>query len=730
MQSSDTLTFLPGTRKTKPFDIVKFVKQYILIVLILGNFGFTLLAPFALMSIKPYYEASAMLQIDPVVQTIIGGGHEASIQNQYTDYMRTQTMRLREISLLRQAISQLNLKAKNAFFPTDMSDEKRARLLNEKLYIDWIPRSHVIELALKGPHAKGLADILNAVMQTYKDSVDKKQEQQNEKRLIYLENESNMLKQKINTKSKQLKQIIQKTSTSTFNESFNLSYRRIEQLQDAYIDIHLQKIDAETEYQKRLQENKEITQLSMSPQIEDFVANDWGLDSTQSWTYKKLQELRSGLYGLSENNKDREHIVQRMGAMKDYEQKINDEVREHAHEILYGKRQYDLDKQLIQAKSRLKALQKSEQTIQSKLNIAKKRAAQLSQAMVDGEEIQAELQQMRNRYFKVVSRISDLEVQGKAPSRVSIQSMAREPQEQAGSNAKKLFLVSVAFPFGAISLFLFMFEYLDKRVTSAKHIVQALGSPPSWPISRAPSGVKFHRVVLDAPNTVTAKAIRSLSQRIFKDAEENKSQVFLFTGVEHQCGVTEILLNTATLLGKMIPKILVLETNAFHANMRQLLALTDAHPGLNEYLSSNDQLEDCIYTEQERKIDIIFSGGVGVQDIATLRFREVISELKKKYDLILIDSDPIMKSDLTEFLVMFTDVSFLFVQGDRTLCPDLRFSAELFVRAQVPALGSVLNWGGPVPTSRIEEILERFQMTSLLKRYRQYLQKVSGKERV
>lgn len=723
MQSSELSVFLPGTKKSKPFDLFGFVKKYTIMIIILGNFGFTLLAPFALMAIKPYFKATSRLQINPRVLTIIGSGAEGSLQNQYTDYMRTQTMALREHGLLQKAIASLDPEKKDAFFPPGLEDAVCASILQNQLYIDFISSSHIIELGLQGPKPEGLAPILNAVMAIYQQSLHTKNTQKNRKRLEYLQNEENELKQKFKGKSRHLKKIVKKTRTSTFSEAFNLSYRQAEKLQDAFTKVHLQRIDAEIEYQKRLEEKEKISKLTLKPQVEEVVANDWGLDSMQSWTYKKLQELRTGLYGLSEENRDRKNILERMEYMKDYAKKTNDEIRDQAKEILYGKREYTLNKQLIQAQSKLKAFRQSEQDLEKRLQIAQEDAAHFSQLMVDGDDVRSELQHLRDRFFKVQSRISELEVQAKAPSRVSIMSAARKPQSQAGSNAKKLFMVSVGLPFGLITFLLLAFEYSDKRITSARHIVQALGSPPSWPISRAPAGMPLHLVPTQAAETVTAKALRSLAQRIFKDAQDNESKVFLFNGIDRKSGVTEIVLSLATLLSVFKPRVLLIEMTSQNSNVSSLLQVPDDQPGLSDYLHGRAGLVDCLYRDDTRNIDAIRARGLGTPVVANLIFHHLMHTCKNEYDFIVIDADPIMYSDLTEFVTLYIDVAFLVVQGDRTRYPQLRSSAELFVRAQVPALSSVLNWGGAQTSDHLQDLLQKAGLQRLCKRYVRHLQK-------
>lgn len=471
-------------------------------------------------------------------------------------------------------------------------------------------------------------------------------------------------------------------------------FKRAEQLQHAHVKLYLQEVDAEHLYGQRQQEKKEISKLSMEPQVEEMVANDWGLDSTQSWTYQKMQEMRSSLDGLTTKNMERKYTEDRMRSMRKYELDMTEEVRELARKVIYGKREYELEKNLIESKSKYDSIKTSMQDINLRLKAAKEDAAANSERLILGEQIQAELRHMRQLLFKYESRINELVVQANVASRVSISVKARKPKSQAGSNAKKLFMVCLALPFGLITFILFIIEFMDNRITSPKNIVSALGYPATWPISKAPEGVMFSRVTLDAPESVTSRALRSLALRLHRDSVRNKTRLFLFNGVDSQSGTTEIILNTAHHLGQMLPSVLIIEATSARPTLRKLLDIPSDQPGFSEVLTGRATLEEAIYTDFERNVNFLFSSEPAYALEASLVFQSILKEVRNNFDLILIDSTQIMKSDFTEYLCMHSDVVIMVIQGDRTLYRSVREIAQLFMRLEVPAMASVLNWGG------------------------------------
>ena len=708
--------FLPGTKKNKPIDIVRFLKRNIVLIIVIGNFGFTLLAPFAFMGIKPFYKASAKLKIEPVVQSITGKDEETSILGQYKDFIMTQANRIRDATIIEKAIKKLTPEQKDALFPKGLAAEKCARLLAKRLFVAPISRTYLIGLAIQGDSPDGLAPVLNEIMDVYKETVDSEKRAQNDTRLAYLNSERDKLQQQIIAKRTKLRELAKLTNTSSFDEQFNFYFKQAEQLQKAYVGLYLKMVDAKHLYLRRSKEKIEISKLSMEPHLEEMVANDWGLDSTQSWTYQQLQGMRSSLDGLTEKNPERKHTEDRMKSMRKYELDMTEEVRELGRKVIYGKREYDLEKKLVEAKSKYDSIKTSMEDISLKLEAAKKEAGINSERLIIGEQIQAELGQMRQLLFSYENRINVLMVQTNVASRISIYTKAREPESPSGSNAKKLFMVCLVLPFGIVTFILLVIEFMDNRITSPRNIVSALGYPSSWPISRAPEGIPFSRVTLDARESVTSKALRSLALRIHRDAARNDSKLFLFNGVDNKSGVTEIILNTAHHLGQMLPSVLVIEATSSHPTLRKLLDLPPEHPGFSEVLTGKATFEEAIYTDFERNVNFIFSSPPPYTIESSLVFESILAEARKHFDIVLIDSTQIMRSDFTEYLAMHSDVVIMVIQGDRTLYRSVREIAQLFIRLEVPALAPVLNWGGVKYTTKMEKFLEKPYLKFILNR--------------
>ena len=163
-------------------------------------------------------------------------------------------------------------------------------------------------------------------------------------------------------------------------------------------------------------------------------------------------------------------------------------------------------------------------------------------------------------------------------------------------------------------------------------------------------------------------------------------------------------------MNSLVPQVLVVDCDLKDDHFSQLLKIPPEKPGLEAFLTGQSSLQDCLYRDEKRHLDIIASGApVHASQATSLNLQAMILELRNIYDAIFIHCDPILTSDLAEFLSGHADVTVLVSQGDKTLYRDLYRSAVFFFRLEIPALAPLLNWGGRKDKDVITIQLEKFQ---------------------
>lgn len=701
---------LPGSKASKPFDIFGFSFRYGVLIVTLGLFVLTMLVPFVLKVKQPNFEVHAMLKIDPVIPSLITKSEDPSITGFYHDFVRTQAARISEFGVIAEAFKTLTPQQRATLLPAHLTLEEAVAILQRIITISPVSRTHLVKLSIKGPKKEPLAPMLNALISTYLKKIQVEFEKKDQRRLSYLNAKKESLKGAIQNKEQQLQDIATKVLTSTFAEDFNVWQKRVMELQKSYIQFYSTRIQAENDYQFEKKTVAELKKLPLEAYVDEGVMNDDAIGFTSSWTYQQLQDLRSSIDGVTEENYDRLLVEERMRAMRDYEKTLREETRNNIDSIVYGKRDIELQQSLIKKYNRYREALASEQEIIAALSEAENASGSNSSALLQGASLETDLEHARNLLFRIDTRIHELEAESRAPLRVTIESEAKEPKNPTGSNIKKLLMVCVALSFGTVGGGFFLIEFFDNRIRSSKAITHALGHPPTWPISEAPPGVPFNSVLTAASTSTTSKALRSLATRIYREHEERQAQIFLFTAVDNCSGTTGITQNTAQALAYQSSKVLVVD-----ATTQQWDA---AENGVDQE-ACGDLLDpfEAIQSDHEKGIDYLVSFMPMKPDRFTAAaLRSLLIEARKQYDFVCIDSAPVLQSDLTEHLAANSDVGILIIQGDSSEFRSVKRAAEILVRLDIPALAPVLNWGGKKILPWFEKYID--SMPEILRNYR------------
>lgn len=678
---------LPGSKATKPFDLIGFALRYGVIIVVFGMFILTMLVPLVLKVKRPNFEVHSMLRIDPVIPSLITKSEDPSITGFYHDFVRTQAARLSEYEILAETIEKLTPEQRATLFPRDFSIENSVSLLQRIITVSPVGGTHLVKLSIQGPKKEGLAPVLNALMATYLEKMHFELEKKDMRRLSYLIDKKESLNEEITQKENELQDLASTILSSSFSEDFNVWQRRLIELQKSYVRFFGDRVEAENEYRYEQKKADSLRELPLTPLIEEGVLDDNAISLTGTWTYQKLQELRSSIDGVTAQNEERKRVEERMKAMREYENKLRTETRDTLDSIVYGKRDLDLEQSLIEKENNYREALASENEVMAAIEEAQVLSGSNSSALLTGSSLETELEHARNLLFRIDTRIHELEAESRAPLRVTIESRAKEPSQPAGSNIKKLLLMCVALSFGSVGALFLLIEFFDNRIRKPKTIHHALGHPPTWPISQAPSGIPFGSVLTSASDSSAAKAIRSLATRIHREHQEKQAQLFLFTAVDGKSGTTEITLNTAQALAYQSSKVLV-----FDANLQDW-EITDTEDAEVEE-SDFDPLQ-AIQHDQRRGVDYLvpFMPRKSTR-LASQAMSRFLEEAKKHYDFICIDSAPVIQSDLTEYMAAKSDVAVLIIQGNSSTYRNLRRAAEILVSLDIPALAPVLNWGG------------------------------------
>lgn len=724
--------------KGKKFDLMAFVRRRKTIILVLGGFLFAMFVPFAIVKGSFFFEVNGKLLIAREIPTLTRQTEE-NIVNYFHDYSRTQVERIRNTALIAKALQSLPEPIQKRFKTQNMDYEAAAARIKNELIVQNIAGTHLLLLKFSGKSPDGLAELLNAVMNTYLEMLQSEEENKDSRRLTYLQEDCKNIEIEISEIEGEIEKLSLSTKSISFQEQNNVNLSRFMNLQNAYLDAYRIKLFAENEYLETQALADALKKLPNKVLADEMVASDQAIWQVSNWTYQKLQELRATMDGIARDNPDRRYVEQRMEAMQDYERKTREEVRERDDRIINEKRDYELAKKLIEVKHNFLAKEKNAAELKTKMEEAQAEVERTSIQMMRGQELLKNLEYKRSKLFELESRIRNIALESKSPVRVSVESYALKPTSPSGSNLQKLYMLTVFLSFGTVTVVFLAYDFLDNRIRSPKDLANYLGHSPTWPISRyAPSSAgtvnSFPRAMLDSPDHVVGKAIRSLAVRLNKERLNHEAKIVLMSAVDEQSGTTSITINTALAMRYFCARVLVIGGNPMHSDLLEMAGLQSvlsesAEAETIRYFSADAMAEDLTSQEEkalrgedlaaltvrdpERGIDFLALGGLEWSSALRRRLPELFDSMSEQYDFIFVDSAPILLTDATEVLVTLAHVAVLIAQGDRTLLKDFARTTDLFLKLEIPAMAAVLNWGGVRPVTWFDGVMTKIHWQPL-----------------
>lgn len=706
---------LPERKKTKPFDPIGTVMHHWLEIAVFGTFLFILTIPCAVIISDPFYSVEGRIMVAPALNTFIIRNEETPITGYYNAYVRTHVNRIQDPDIIETAIDRLDPEFRSTFVPEDVPISVAASNLLERLQIFHMTGTHLITLKLDDKKPFGMAELINNIIEIYMEKIQNEAEGKDHRRLMYLKNEKDKLEESIIAQTRLSQEIAKETGTFSFKTADNIYNAQFESIQEEYIQAYSTRVEKETMLDALLQQKEALAKISVEPLVEEFLMQSTSSQQLYARTYEELQELNALLSTYTLDNPDRDKIETRILTIEERLSQLKQDEKIKAAYIISEKRSLELEERIISARAEYLAAKTAEEEILGKRDEILAKRSVISQKILSGKQIDERLEHMRNLLNKIDERISDLTLESKSSGRLQIESYAKVPRRPSGSNFKKLFVVFFVLSFGMVGMICIGFDIFDKRIRDRKDILHGLGSHPTWPISNyrfTGKGITpFSRVTLDDSSNVVAKAIQSLSIRIDKERKEHNSQCALFTGVDNECGTTEILLNTAYAFTKLCSKILVIDAQLDHPCIEAVTRAGPVKSGLIDFLHNKADIKDCIVHDYERCIDYILpghtpsSGELASLDLST--FPQMLDELKKEYSFIFIDAPPILASDITEYLALQSDMVVTVIQGDKSLYENLYMAGDILFRLEVQAIAAVLNWGAPKNLGKAQILVSR-----------------------
>ncbi|TFH42471.1 MAG: polysaccharide biosynthesis tyrosine autokinase, partial [Lysobacterales bacterium] len=339
------------------------------------------------------------------------------------------------------------------------------------------------------------------------------------------------------------------------------------------------------------------------------------------------------------------------------------------------------------------------QSLESSLRQASGQTSEDSRARIRLRELEANAASSHAMYDAFLSRFK--EVQGQEGVQVSdsrIISPAVIPTSPSSPNVNRT--LTVAGGFGLLLGFAlaFLMERLDSGFRTATQIEKMIGLPVLASVPELSRGLKSSgsasEQVVTKPMSAFSEAIRGLQMGINLSNVDHPPEVFLVTSSVASEGKTTVAISLARMAASGGKRVLLIDCDLRRPAVAKELGVSKFDSGLVEVLLGSSKLEDCLKKDPQSSVEFLpvrFKTGNPVDILGSVAMERLITEARKNYDLVIIDSAPLLPVNDTRVLARLVDAALFAVRWEKTPRDAVRNAARVLAEAHAAMPGIVLT---------------------------------------
>jgi tyrosine-protein kinase Etk/Wzc len=175
-------------------------------------------------------------------------------------------------------------------------------------------------------------------------------------------------------------------------------------------------------------------------------------------------------------------------------------------------------------------------------------------------------------------------------------------------------------------------------------------------------------LAISKPKSVFAESVRSVRTNLNFLAAEKKSKIICITSEVAGEGKSFVAVNLSSTLSLIDKKVILIAADLRRSKMHKTFR-TPNDIGLSNYLAYQCEINDIINHSEQSHLDFIISGPVPPNPSELLhseRMGELITELKLRYDIVVIDTAPIgLVSDAIP-LIRMSDINLFVIRSGKS----------------------------------------------------------------
>ncbi len=547
-------------------------------------------------------------------------------------------------------------------------------LLKRRLKLSQTRNTSLIEITvyIDGEENKGeAAEIANAIAEAYKDYRLETRLETTQKGLKALQDELKRVEDDVKEKERMVEKLRQELNVAEIDP---LTGRSSGSLEDETLRrMEALRTEAEADYiqWKTLYENlTKMTRAELKRAIvrakEDMILSNLIEQQAQA-------EQKKAALGPDVGVENPEYI--RINKLLET---INQQIEEQLNGMLEG-----LKAKVVSFEAKYTELDKK---VKEARQIAIKNAEKFRPFTSAKEDLETAKQLKNSLTYRVSTEMLNLKVP--YSSIVKIVDRAEPGKKPVLPN--KVLNISLGVIFGLILGIglAFFIEYLDTSVKTIDDVERALQAPV---LAVIPQNVTS--LLDEGPESSHAEAYRVLRTNILFGRKNQNANTLAVISAGAGEGKSTTIFNLAVIFAQNGSRVLLVDSDLRRPSLHKILRVSNSI-GLTSYLLGQNTLEEVIQTTPMEGFDFLPSGKLPSSSMGILssqKMKDLVVELKQRYDYVFFDSPPIMGVSDASVLTSLVDMTIQVIQYRRYPQPMTIRCKQMVEKVGGNLVGIVLN---------------------------------------
>lgn len=564
-----------------------------------------------------------------------------------------------------------------------------ARAIRNKITANPIRDTKLVDVSFTFTSPRMAADVVNTLAEEFINFSTEKRYENTQQASDFLGEQITSLRADLASKESEMQQYGAEKDLVFLNDQESSAVNTFAELNRAYTDARVERIRAESTY-------LELQGLD-ADRLPEFVNN------------VTIQQLNAEYKRAKSEYEEKSQIYK-----PDYPSQVQLKARLDSMKDEIGKAVEGVESEFRTALSR-------ERNLLRTLNSQKNDVSQMKSDAILYNSLKIEVENIRSTLSSLIEKQSDALISsrlgGIKSSNISVIDLAEVSRYPISPRKKLNLMIALIFGLcGGIAL-CFGLEYLDNTIKGpddierisrlpslgiVSHIsnevlknkdMQSYGEDPSKIEGSIPEISQVELINHLYPKLFIAEDYRTVRTSLLLSHADNPPKTIVFTSSLPSEGKTCTSANMSVSFAQLDKKVLLIDTDLRKPRMHRIFD-TKNNKGLSGYLAGKQDLKEVKVLTSIKNIWLIPSGLIPPNPAELLnskRMGYLLEEVKNDYDIILVDSPPVLAVVDSVITSSLADTTVLVVKSGKTTTKNFAAAYEELKRAKVNIAGVVFN---------------------------------------